>query len=1413
MTSAEVITPSWHNTYRRVAGIWDGVLSPCASASLRQGKFFELGGTSMMAMDLLERLEAEFGVDISILVFGEHSSLDALTTFLHEWRGEPDAAGAEPDRSAPGARVCWPTSASQQELFGLAKMNPRGQLAYNECVAWHVTGQVSVRALRESVEAVVSRHPALRTLFEAGGAQQRVDPEAKANWCEWPAVASPPSLDDALEALSSVRAQPFDLERGPLHRLYFLALVDGSCLVALAANHIIIDGESFALFQRELAASYSSILTGQPSGLREPLAFGTYIERQLERAMDGSLERSRTYWREVFESGVGQIEMALDQPRSEPRQFRGDWATAECDVGATWALRDLARQHDASLASALFTAYLITLARWSRQDSGLVGLGAANRTIAGSDVMIGFAANPLPIRFATKAESTFTQTLAATRLTMLEALSHQAIPIASVRASLETRRAGHSVGFEMATAYAALSGPGVRFEALPVRSGHAAFDMKLMALERDAELHFILEFDAEVLRRATAERFLRSFVQVIQQVVTQPDAAIARLRLVSAAEEERMLVTWNSTARTLPSASVPELVAMRCRETPRAPAVSDGVEHLDYGELWLRALRIATDLRALGVGPGSVVAVHVRRSVAYVEATLAVLLVRAAYLPLEVEHPVERLRVIVADARAQAVVHDGDTPLLGCRTVRVDGSDSQALSRQRPDSHFEPPTPEDAAYVIYTSGSTGTPKGVVISHRALRNLIYSHREVSGLHSGDRVAQLTSVAFDPAVEEIWPALCTGASIHIAPTAIRRDPAQIQAWLIQQRVSLAIVPTPMAVLLFGLHWPEPVALSRMLIGGERLGSYPSPRLPFRVINCYGPTEATVWATAGVLTPGAIGVPSIGSPALNTRVYVLSREGNLVPVGAPGELCIAGDAVGSGYLHQKELSRLSFVPDPFAATPGRTMFRTGDLVRRHADGSLEFLGRIDEQVKLRGFRLEPGDVEAALQKAGSFRELAVTVREPSAEVRVLVATVVPSAESACDFDQLRRRLRAVLPDYMIPQAFEIMKQLPRGANGKVDRSALRTRAVPREDRGERVGARDALELALAAQMSATVGLPDVTLDDDFFSIGGDSLRAVHLAANLRKAHGIELGLAALAEHRTVRQLARALRQGLALSSPFVTLRNAGQGTLLLFHPIGGNVLCYVPLAASMPGGPKIVAVQCPAVYDSDFAFSSFEQLASSYVDAMPTRGLEEPFVFAGYCAGGVVAHAVAREYERRGQSSAGLILIDSALPSGAVVTRDEPQLMDFFYGELSILQQGRRVQTIEPGLRSVPEGQRLSALLAIAREHGVLPADMLEADVARLLRSCTLSIEAYHRYRPGALRCLAVMLQAGEVAPMLADTPSYLSAGLGWVEHVPALELRRVAGDHYTMMREPHLVELSNQVARTWEQLVRPTQSAQK
>jgi amino acid adenylation domain-containing protein len=1111
-----------------------------------------LGLESLAAVRLAQELEVSFGVSVPISELLGGLDLDGLAGHLLDHFELAPAAGPPPPAPPPAptnpdAPIEVPLTYGQQGLWFLQRLAPESgpyHLAGAARVrpAWPGGAGLDVATLRRALDRLVQRHEILRTTFgDAGGEPvQQIRPSLSPSFLVVDAAAA--SDAELLAALEREAYRPFDLAAGPLLRCAIFQRWPGECVLLLAAHHVIADFWTLGMLLRELAACYA----GQP--LAPPLlAWADHVRRELAAMTGPEGEQLWAWWRGQLAPPVPELVLPTDRPRPPVQSFRGGAAAVRLGTAVSQGLLTLARTSEATLFATLLAVFLTLLHRYSGQESLAIGSPAACRRRPELAGLAGYLVNPLLLRVELAGRPRFAEALARVRRTALAALAHQEYPFVLLAERLQPDRdlsrdpllpamfvlQQAEQAEDSALAAWALGMGGVRlgfadlaFESceLPVR--FSPFDLMLRMAEVDGGLVASLQYASDLFDLATIRRMLGHLSGLLAGAAAAPGLHLDELPLLSAAEHTQLVVEWNATATGgEEGACLHLLVERQVERTPDAVAVA-GPEPgtaLTYAALDARVRRLAGRLRSLGVGPEVVVGIAARRSAAMVAGLLAVLEAGGAYLPLDPDQPAERSAFMLADGRAAVLLCDrelaGRLPPHGARIVLLDASDS----RDAPMPALPPRAatdPENLAYVIYTSGSTGRPKGVEIRHRAAVNYVHSLVEQLGLGAADVMMAVTTLSFDIALTELLLPLTVGARVALVDRHAASDAAPLAAAIDDAGAScMQATPATWTQLLEG-GWPGRRGL-KVLCGGEALPRKLADRLLARapeIWNLYGPTETTVWSAALRVSAGDTPVP-LGLPLANTSFHLLGPGDALVPIGVAAELAIGGEGLARGYRGRPDLTAERFTPDPFGG-PGARLYRTGDRARRLPDGTLEFLGRLDHQIKIRGHRIEPGEVEAALRTHPDVREaVAVAQTDLAGDLR-LVAYVVPRAGRPPETAEISRYLRERLPAAMVPSVLVPLPALPLNSSGKVDRAALpRAAAAPAAGH---VAPRSPLEASLAAIWERVLGVERVGVEDDFFALGGHSLSATRVLAALREGLSVELPVRSLFEARTVARLA---------------------------------------------------------------------------------------------------------------------------------------------------------------------------------------------------------------------------------------------------------------------------------------------------
>ncbi|MTJ48119.1 non-ribosomal peptide synthetase [Dolichospermum sp. UHCC 0259] len=1039
-----------------------------------------------------------------------------------------------------------PLSFAQERLWFLEQLDPNQPL-YNEPTALCLRGILDVFVLEKSLNEIVRRHESLRTIFTTveGKAIPIIFPHFNLNL---PIVSlellTPPEQTIEVKRLAIEEAsQLFDLSENPLIRVKLLQLSETEYVLLLTMHHIICDRWSFAILLQELTTLYQAFSNGQISPLKElPIQYVDYAIWQKNYLTGEVLEKQRSYWEKQLADAPAVIELPTDYPRPPVMSNRGSQLSFSLSPELTQALKTLSQQEEATLFITLLTAFKVLLYRYTQQTDILVGTTIAGRNREELETLIGFFVNTLVLRTDLSNKPSFRQLLRQVRQVALEAYAHQDLPFEKIVEKLQPERNfSHTALFQVMfqlqnTPNKTLEIPNLTWESLEFHNHTVKFDLCLSMVETEQGLIGNLQYNTDLFDVSTIKRMQGHFQTLLESIITNPEQIIEELALLTKTEQKQFL-EWNHTQFEYPQDKcIHQLFEAQVEKTPDAIAVVFENESLTYRQLNERANQLAHYLQKLGVSPEILVGICVERSLEMVIGLLAILKAGGAYVPLDPSYPQERLAFMLENSQVSVLLIQQNLveslPNHQARVFCLD-SNSQAISYESIENPVCHLTPENLAYVIYTSGSTGKPKGAMNRHRAISNRLLWMQDYCKLTAADRVLQKTPFSFDVSVWEFFLPLLTGARLVIAQPDGHKDSNYLVNIITQKQITTVhFVPSMLQVFLEQSGVEECNCIKRVICSGEALSIELKNRffkhLDAELHNLYGPTEAAVDVTFWKCEKDSILTTTIpiGCPIANTHIYLLDKYLNPVPIGVVGELYIGGVGVGRGYLNSAELTAQKFIPDFFSNELGARLYKTGDLARYLANWNIEFLGRADHQVKVRGFRIEIGEIEAAINQHPEIRETVVIVRENRQDDKRLVAYIVPHCTEISVLE-LRNFLKSKLPDYMIPSAFVVLEKIPLTPNGKINR-----RGLPAPDRIQQSEANTSLTLTpvqeiLAGIWADILDIKQVGNDNNFFELGGHSLLATRVISQIRKAFQIELPLRCLFESPTVSELAKEIEK----------------------------------------------------------------------------------------------------------------------------------------------------------------------------------------------------------------------------------------------------------------------------------------------
>ncbi len=1334
----------------------------------------------------------------------ERARLDQalLTKYLGDF--DRKAGSAQISRRPPEERAA--VSFNQEQIWLHQQM--AGDIPfYNQAMTIYRHGPLDVQVLERCLLEIMRRHDILRTTFDVVGDEPVQIVGAVPREFPWQIIdlRALPEAEREGEALRLAAAdvrRPFDLKSGPLLRALLISFSDEHYRLYMTFHHLIFDGvTAYQILLPELEELYDALAANRPSPLPEPeFQYADFAWWQRHQPDPQVWANDLAYWRKQLGGQPPACEWPNDRPRPLVETHRGAIERFVLPLELAQKIRAASQQAGVTVYVTLLAGLMALLYRYTSQTDLVVGCLTSGRERSEFERLMGYFVNPLALRVDLSGDPTFRELQARVRKVLFDGLTHRSAPFVQVVKEVQPRHdPGRNPLFQISLSQQPQlqhGGHGWNLATDEVSTGGAELDLIIVADDRGSEIFGPIIYNTDLFDAAGVQQMVGHWRTLLESACEQPDKAASELSLLTEGERRQILVEWNDTARPPASQPVHELIEEQARKLGTATAVECGTASLTYEQLNSQANSLAEALRKLGVGPDVPVAICVERSLEMIAGILGILKAGGAYVPLDPNYPQERLKFVLSDCKPKAVLTQ--TTLAGGwsserPTILLDSADWKAAkaAKSRPAVALE-----NLAYILYTSGSTGFPKGVLVTHANLAHSTQARFDYYGPLTG-RFLLLSSYAFDSSVAGIFHTLASGGTLVLPteefqwkadqlaeliaghktthtlcfPSLYREllDHASSQQASSQQR-SAEQLSSLQAVIVAGEACP------RQLVNSH-YGMLPQTSL----FNEYGPTEATVWTTVYECEPGESDESvAIGRPKANTQVYVLDRNSGPVPVGIPGELYIGGDGVAAGYLNRPDLTRSSFVPNPFThdatAKVRRKLYRTGDLVRYRRDGNLEFLGRTDQQVKVHGLRIEPGEIEVMLLQHPDIREAAVVALPNHAGETQLAAFVAMREGYMSSGDELRRFLKNRLPAYMIPASFHFVDSFPLTPNGKIDRPRLRESEPAGTARRGVSAPRNETEQRLLGIWQRILNIDSVDVSQDFFELGGHSLIAARLLANIEREFGRMLSLAFVFQCPTIEQMAE-------------SLETAGQSlrerAIVPIQPRGSR-----PPLFWIRGGPRFrllakkLGPEQPFLgLDLPFADGTglpvpyrMEDIAGLLIRALREQQPRGPYYLAGLCVNAVLAYEVARQLRQSGEEIALLAMFDGhnrAYYKNPFADGRYSQRIKYHFANL--LQMDAR-QTPAYLLDRLDEARR-----KIERITWQLMSDRSD----KLRNTDSIVHPAFHRYEPQPYPGRIVLLQS-------SDWPAgeYFDFKLGWVDRVGEMEFHRIPGDHPSMFTEPNV-----------------------
>jgi amino acid adenylation domain-containing protein len=1293
----------------------------------------------------------------------------------------------------------WPISDAQKGLWYLHEVNP-GLGAYNLVFSCTVR-QVDDRwPDTHFLQDMIQDYPVLRSAFvaHAEGVEQVVSSDLQARVLHTDARHL---SETALRALARDDSRaPFDLRDPGLWRVQLYSMAQDRYLVVLVMHHIAFDFWSVGLLLKDAMAR----LQGEPSPLDRDQA-NAFPDHARLPVDEQRLQALTAYWTQHLQGAPALHGLPLDHPRPGKQQFQGASEAFAFNASTSEGIRAVARQLHATPYMVMLAIYAAFLNHWSHSDEVVISTPVANRVSRRLRNTLGQFVNTLCLRIASSGSMRFAELVDQVKATVTGAIRHQDMPFHKLVEALAPKRD---------SSFTAIAQLGFSWERLPVLADFAGFynhDERGEALigdtvrlghfhvpQQEGQLDLMLEmggdvegayealfkYNPQLFDAVTVQRMGQALTALAARLVARPDLFLDETLQGSPEQRTHWLSLGQGASRDLEGQSLLHQIAQHVRTTPERSAVADARVAYTYRQLWQRTECVAQTLQAHGVERGDRVAFKLERSADMVPIILGIWRIGASYVPLDPHFPSDRLAYIVHDAHVRLVVTTAELDDLPTGMTRLY---TTAFGAQTAIPLMPLSSQDDTAYLLYTSGSTGKPKGVEVGHRALTNFILSLHEHLAFDTQTRLLAVTTPSFDISILELFLPLAAGGHVQVADHASTRD-GRLLADLIGQHAINALQATPATWHMLAQHAaPETFQRLTVLCGGDVLPQPLADRLTQQahaVWNLYGPTETTIWSSLVKLRHG---VPvSLGQPIANTQCRVLDAQQRLLPPGMLGELWIGGAGLAKGYWQRPEFTQTAFRDD--LGLDGERWYRTGDRVRWNSRNELEHHGRLDFQVKLRGFRIELEEVQACLVSLEGVEDAVATVLETD-RGSSLIAYVVTGPDAQPAVGVLKDQLRTLLPVYMVPSEFVFLEKLPLTPNNKVDRKRLPAPSLL-PARLDVIAPRDALEQQLLVLFQAVLKTDTVCINDDFFDLGGHSLLAVELVGRIQTTLDHALSVGELLDHPSVASLAQRLREGIRVDrGNLITLRKGQGRPVWLFHPIGGNVLSYRELSRHLAGVRPVLAVQSPGLENTEEAEVTIEAMASRYLQALRKVQPTGPYLVGGWCFGGAIAYEVARQLQADGETLEGVFLLDTRAPIAANVPNDadDSTLLSWFARDLAT-PHGLHWHLDPAVLRALPHDSAFAYVLDEAKQRGVLDAHADGAQLARYFETYLANGIALQLYFPPPTTLPLLLLLARDEA---ADYGPLL----GW-EHLAegSVTSFAVAGDHNSIMYAPQVIAVA-------------------
>ncbi len=1300
-----------------------------------------------------------------------------------------------------------PLTEGQKEIWVEQQLGKGAAAAYNLGSEFHLTGLLNLNHFKTAFQKLIARHEALRTRFSKTETVQFILDQGPAT-IDFQDI-SDRNKTEQLDILKRIRFNEgelsFDIFDEVPFRAKMVKCADTEHYFYFSIHHIIADGWSMGVLLNDLARLYS-IECGAKESLPGPKQLSAFIKERLQLKDSETQKKALAFWQDQFKEDIPILEFPTDLARPASKSYSAQLERLEISKDLLLALKRSATTQKTTLFNLIYTAFQVFIYRLSHQEDFVLGITSAAQAESDNPHLVAHGVNLLPVRLQTNPEDSFARVLGNTRSKLLDAFEHQSLAFGSLVQNLKVPRDPSrtpiiSILFNMDSPLGTLDFANLEVSMQPIQRNYETFDIFINVKPTKDSLIIEWIYNTDLFYTETIQRRLNSFVRLLESIIENPEQQIGRLNILPPSERKTLLHDWNDNVYERSERVLHQYLEEQAVTTPDRIAAVDAHRSMTYHQLNQRANQVAHYFVAKGVHTGNFIGVYFERSVDMIIALMACMKIGAIYVPLDPNNPMDRLKVILEDARADFLItseHLLGTVSSSFENIICLDRDESLIRACSTSNLFKRISPDQLVYVNYTSGSTGKPKGVLIPHRAVIDHHLSIIKALDLTEDEKIFSVASIAFDPSVQDFFLPLMIGAQVYIASEMEKKDGFQLRDTLQKvQPTLMQATPSTFRMLLM-TDWQGDDQLT-ILCGGEGLNKELSNKLvqrSKRLYNIYGPTETTIWSTLKrlegdrLMTKAESAYEPIGRPIDNVQVYLLDQYMQAVPIGVAGELYIGGAGVApNGYFKREVLNAEKFVDNPFD-TFGKKLYRTGDLARYLSNGDLEYLNRVDSQVKIRGFRIELGEIEAAIDQYDAIRENVVMIREDQKDKKQLVAYCIPKQGAQLDFEDLKQYLSKKLPDYMIPAAFVSMKQFPLTATMKVNRSKLPPPESTKQKADTEIKpAKTDTEKLILNIWSDILDESDISIDDDFFALGGHSIDAINMIALLEQKTKKKLPLATLLENATIRQLGIFLDDDQkiekSINSSLVPIKPKGTKTpLYLVHGAGLHVLMFQTLAANMDEDQVLYALQARGLNGEAEPFDKMEDIAAHYIREILEQNPDGPYALAGYSFGGLIAFEMAKQLKALGKEIKMLAMFDTIVHKNITGLKEHNN----YYKRLSNL--GKKVAWNISLLAKdpIPNLKYKSHVLKRRYQRWVGQNgknDIKEADAVFGGKVDQANKKAFDQYQLTPYDGKIYLFKARAQRFYLDDFES-----LGWQPFaLGGVEIHEVPGDHLTLFDPPH------------------------